>query len=178
MCKVLRVTATTAVAMASLSCCAQRQPVAYVPPPPPIAYAPTAPVVHAPLPPAVGYEPPSPPRGYASAPPPVGYAPPQPERGYASAQPRIITSPLPSARYSNSPYARADIPPPADAHMVWRPSPRWATVKGKDCVAVKPDPQAKFKAAQAKATKIGVENLSKEDVEGLSLAQIKELRGY
>ena len=45
-------------------------------------------------------------------------------------------------------------------------------------MAAKPDPQAKFKAAQAKAKEVGVENLSKEDVEGLSLAQIKELRGY
>lgn len=142
--------------MALLSCCAPRQPVA--PPPPPVAYAPSAPVVHAPLPPAVGYVPPGAPVGYASAPPPT-----------------IITSPPP--HYGNS-YARADIPPPADSHLVWRPSPRWATIKGKDHVAAKPDPQAKFKAAQAKAKEVGVENLSKEDVEGLSLAQIKELRGY
>ena len=42
----------------------------------------------------------------------------------------------------------------------------------------KQDPQAKFKAAQAKAAKVGVENLSKEDVDGLNLAQLKELRGY
>jgi hypothetical protein len=62
--------------------------------------------------------------------------------------------------------------------MVWRTSPRWATVKGKDRPVAKPDPQAKFKAAKAKAEKVGVENLSKEDVDGLTLAQIKELRGY
>jgi hypothetical protein len=37
------------------------------------------------------------------------------------------------------------------------------------------NPQAKFKAAQAKAAKVGVENLSKEDVDGLNLAQLKEL---
>jgi hypothetical protein len=42
----------------------------------------------------------------------------------------------------------------------------------------KPDPQAKFKAAQAKAAKVGVENLTKEDIEGLTLEQIKDLRGY
>jgi hypothetical protein len=36
----------------------------------------------------------------------------------------------------------------------------------------------KFKAAQAKATKVGVENLTKEDIDGLSSAQLKELRGY
>jgi hypothetical protein len=36
----------------------------------------------------------------------------------------------------------------------------------------------KFKAAQAKATNVGVENLTKEDIDGLSSAQLKELRGY
>jgi hypothetical protein len=44
--------------------------------------------------------------------------------------------------------------------------------------AAKPDPLAKFKAAQAKAAKVGVENLTKEDIEGLTSAQITELRGY
>ena len=43
---------------------------------------------------------------------------------------------------------------------------------------VKQDPQAKFKRARAKAAKVGVENLSKEDVDGLTPAQLKELRGY
>jgi hypothetical protein len=44
--------------------------------------------------------------------------------------------------------------------------------------AAKQDPEAKFKAAQAKAAKVGVENLKKEDIEGLTSAQITELRGY
>jgi hypothetical protein len=38
--------------------------------------------------------------------------------------------------------------------------------------------EAKFKLAQAKASKVGVENLTKEDIDGLSSAQLKELRGY
>ena len=38
--------------------------------------------------------------------------------------------------------------------------------------------EAKFKSAQAKATEVGVENLTKEDIDGLSSAQLKELRGY
>jgi len=38
--------------------------------------------------------------------------------------------------------------------------------------------EAKFKAAQAKAAKVGVENLTKRDIDGLSLEQIKQLRGY
>jgi hypothetical protein len=62
--------------------------------------------------------------------------------------------------------------------MVWRTSPRWATVKTGARTSAKKDSQAKFKAAQAKAAKVGVENLSKDDINGLSDAQLKELRGY
>jgi hypothetical protein len=47
-----------------------------------------------------------------------------------------------------------------------------------DCDSDCNDPQAKFKAAKSKAKKVGVENLSEEDVEGLSPAQIRDLRGY
>jgi hypothetical protein len=45
-----------------------------------------------------------------------------------------------------------------------------------DCDAACNDPRAKFKAAKAKAKKVGVENLSQDDVKGLSQAQLKELR--
>jgi hypothetical protein len=38
--------------------------------------------------------------------------------------------------------------------------------------------EAKFKAAQAKAKRNGVENLTQEDIAGLSPAQLKQLRGY
>jgi hypothetical protein len=38
--------------------------------------------------------------------------------------------------------------------------------------------EAKFKAAQAKAAKVGVENLTERDIDGLSFEQIKQLRGY
>ena len=38
--------------------------------------------------------------------------------------------------------------------------------------------EAKFKAAQAKAQRDGVETLTQKDIEGLSLEQIKQLRGY
>ena len=40
------------------------------------------------------------------------------------------------------------------------------------------DAEAKFKAAQAKAKLGGVHTLTKEDIDGLSPEQIKELRGY
>jgi hypothetical protein len=141
--------------------------VAYAPLPPAAADAPSAPVVHAPLPPAAGYVPPVPRPGYAAAPPPPGYA---------SSAPPMIPSPRPPAPYGNSTYARSE--PQTAGNLVWRTSPRWATIRGKDHAVAKQDPQAKFKAAQAKAAKVGVENLSKDDVDGLSLAQLKELRGY
>jgi hypothetical protein len=38
--------------------------------------------------------------------------------------------------------------------------------------------ESKFKAAQAKAEKVGVQELTQEDIEGLSAEQIKQLRGY
>ena len=38
--------------------------------------------------------------------------------------------------------------------------------------------EAKFKAAHAKAAKVGVENLTERDIDGLSFEQIKKLRGY
>ena len=43
---------------------------------------------------------------------------------------------------------------------------------------VKQDPNAKFKAVQAKAKRVGVEQLTQKDIEGLSFEQIKQLRGY
>jgi hypothetical protein len=52
-------------------------------------------------------------------------------------------------------------------------SSRRAAVKTKS-----PDPEDKFKAVQAKAEKIGVENLTEDDIAGLSPAQLKVLRGY
>jgi hypothetical protein len=38
--------------------------------------------------------------------------------------------------------------------------------------------ESKFRAAQAKAEKVGVQRLTREDIEGLSFEQIKQLRGY
>ena len=62
-----------------------------------------------------------------------------------------------------------------------RPAPvRSATAKtGPAAVTpVKQDPNAKFKAVQAKAKRVGVEQLTQKDIEGLSFEQIKQLRGY
>jgi hypothetical protein len=44
--------------------------------------------------------------------------------------------------------------------------------------ASKQKPEAKLKLAQAKAKRDGVASLTKEDIEGLSPEQIKQLRGY
>ncbi|MGA8434622.1 MAG: hypothetical protein WBE89_12975 [Methyloceanibacter sp.] len=44
--------------------------------------------------------------------------------------------------------------------------------------AVKQDADVKFKAAQAKAKRDGVQTLTQKDIEGLSYEQIKQLRGY
>ena len=144
--KVLRVTATTAVGLALLSC-APRPRVVYAPPPA-VVYAP----VRAPLPP---------PADYRHQPFPPTYSRP------------------PSVSFGASTYAEPEARPQAGSQMVSRTSPSWAAVKKKTRTsAAKPDPLAKFKAAQAKAAKVGVENLAKEDIEGLTSAQITELRGY
>jgi hypothetical protein len=154
---VLRVAAIAAVGTGLLSC-APRPPAATEPLPPPAGYAPSSPVVHAPLPPPAGYLPP--PDSYA--PPPTGYAPP-PAYGEQA-----------EGRQYDAPPQQAD-----PSRLVWRPSPRWATVKrGAGSGAVKRDPEAKFKAAQAKAEKLGVHTLTQQDIEGLSPAQITQIRGY
>lgn len=44
--------------------------------------------------------------------------------------------------------------------------------------SVETEADSKFKAAQAKAEKVGVDKLTREDIEGLSDEQIKQLRGY
>ena len=51
-----------------------------------------------------------------------------------------------------------------------------ATAECKD--SVETGAESKFKAAQAKAEKVGVHKLTREDIEGLSNEQIKQLRGY
>ena len=43
---------------------------------------------------------------------------------------------------------------------------------------VEQDAEVRFKAAEAKAKKVGVHNLTEEDINGLSYEQIKALRGY
>jgi hypothetical protein len=90
------------------------------------------------------------------------------------------TGPPPRAPswYGNRPYPRSKAP--AHAADGQRPGPlRSATGKtGILTAAVEPKVDVKFKAAQAKAKRDGVQNLTQRDIEGLTREQIKQLRGY
>ena len=107
---------------------------------------------------------------------------PQP-RSYSDSYERAAPSPQqPQPRsYGGTSYGRAAAP--SDEQLVWKSSPRWSTVKSNAkkegaTPVVKRKAPDKFKLAQAKAEKVGVENLTAEDIEGLTPEQITELRGY
>lgn len=156
--KVVHVTAVAAAGLVLLACNRppERQAVAYAPLPPAQTYG-NASYAHAGMPPAL------PPRTYGGAP-----------YGRADVPPQV---PPPHA-YDDASNGRADVPQ-QDQRLVWKSSPRWATVKGTaNAPAVKRVSQTKFKDAQAKAAEVGVENLTGEDIAGLTPAQIKQLRGY
>ena len=115
---------------------------------------------------------------------PVAYGPPDyyRPRNYGSPssyRPRSY-GPPPSApdRTVNRVYPGPKAPPAGGEER--RPaSVRSATAKtGPATATVKQDPNAKFKAVQAKAKRVGVEQLTQKDIEGLSYEQIKQLRGY
>ena len=79
--------------------------------------------------------------------------------------------------YSDHSNVRSKMPSPVAAYGP-RPEAKQSTPAKIRTDNVEPELVVKFKAAQAKATKVGVENLTKEDIDGLSSAQLKELRGY
>ena len=177
--KVVHVTAVAAAGLVLLACNRppERQAVAYAPLPPAQTYG-NASYARAAMPPAL-----PPPRTYGGAPYGRADVPPQvpPPHAYGSAPyGRADVPPQhPPARGDGStPYARADMPD-QDQRLVWKSSPRWATAKSKANIGVvKRDTQAKFKEVQAKAAEVGVENLTNEDIDGLTLAEVKQLRGY
>ena len=177
--KVLCVTAAAVAGLALLSC---NRP----PPPQRVVYAPPAAQAYgdgsyarADLPPV------SPPQTYGSAPYGRADVPPQlpPARVYGGATYGRADVPprLPPPRaYGATNYGRTDAPQ-EDQRLVWKSSPRWATTKSnakREAAPAKQNPPSKLKLAQAKAAKVGVENLTGEDIEGLSSAELKELRGY
>ena len=156
--KVVHVTAVAAAGLVVLACNRppERQAVAYAPSPPAQTYGNTS-YAHVGMPPAL------PPRTFGGAP-----------YGRADVPPQV---PPPHANDDASD-ERADVPQ-QEQRLVWKSSPRWATVKGEaNAPAVKRVSQTKFKDAQAKAAEVGVENLTGEDIAGLTPAQIKQLRGY
>jgi hypothetical protein len=57
-------------------------------------------------------------------------------------------------------------------------SPSGSVPPNREAEEGKRDVEARFEAAQAKAKLSGVHSLTQEDIKGLSLEQIKELRGY
>ena len=95
---------------------------------------------------------------------------------------------MPLAYEPTAPVTRTPLAPPAGyasartsmstEQLGWHASPRWAAIKGNGILLEPDDAQAKFKAAQRKASKVGVENLSEADLEGLTPAQLRALRGY
>src|SRR5262245_24813367 len=94
---------------------------------------------------------------------PVAYGPPDPPSSY---RPRNYGPPPAPDRTGNRAYPGPKAPPAGDQER--RPAPtRSATAKTGPAVAtpVKQDPSAKFKAAQAKAKRIGVEQLIQKDIE-------------
>ena len=69
-------------------------------------------------------------------------------------------------------------PPPLPQRNPEQP-PRNASVPSREgSKTVEPEAEAKFKAAEAKAKREGVDSLTSEDIEGLTPEQLKEIRGY
>ena len=89
--------------------------------------------------------------------------------------------PPPSNWYGSRTYPRSKTPSPNTTAHVPQSAPRRPTTVRTPVHtgAVEQVSEAKLKAAQAKAEKLGgVEKLTSEDVDGLSREQLKKLRGY
>jgi hypothetical protein len=84
------------------------------------------------------------------------------------------SSPHPSV---NRPKTNIAMPPSSGSSAALVPS-KAAVDTGALSSSAEQAPDAKFKAAQDKAEKIGVHQLTQEDIEGLNYDQIKQLRGY
>jgi hypothetical protein len=90
--------------------------------------------------------------------------------------------PLPVRRLREATEVSSPKPPPlplrkpqqVQSPMALRASPSPPGLPG----AVGQEAEVKFKAAQAKAKLGGVHTLTQKDIDGLSLEQIKQLRGY
>jgi hypothetical protein len=137
-----------------------------------------------------------PPEVYFVPPPPVYYGP--AVYGPPDYDGPVVYGPVPRPprAYGGLAYPRVKTPPRSAVHERRPEPPRSQTARtGAPTSAVVPnrakaaktgttigtDPQrsdARFKAAQAKAKRSGVHTLTQKDIEGLSAAQIKQIRGY
>ena len=125
-----------------------------------------------------------PPEVYFVPPPPDYYGPPVygPPDYYEGP---VDYGPVPwrQRAYAPPPYPRQRATPPASYRQTAKPAPaRAKTVKTAKTAPSAPTPaqinQAKFKAALSKAKRDGVHTLTEKDIEGLSTAQLKQIRGY
>jgi hypothetical protein len=127
-------------------------------------------------PPEVYFVPPPP--GYYG---PVVYGPPNYDGP-------VVYGPIPRTPngYGERAYRRSKTPPRAVVHGR-RPQPARSTsaISPKRPKTAKTLPSAaavqrpdRFEAAQAKAKRDGVHTLTQKDIEGLSVAQLKQIRGY
>ena len=80
--------------------------------------------------------------------------------------------------YNNRPYPISRTSPKVTAYAQRHGPSRSVTAKPAVLTGPEQKAEIKFKAAQAKAKREGVYALTKEDIEGLSPEQIKQLRGY
>ena len=131
----------------------------------------------------------TPPAVYVGPPPPDYYYDPYYDDAYDDAyyddrhyyDGPVGYEPPPSNWYGSRTYSRSKTSSPhATAHVPKSAPRRSTTVRTPiHSGAVEQGSEAKLKAAQAKAEKLGgVEKLTSKDVDGLSREQLKKLRGY
>jgi hypothetical protein len=97
--------------------------------------------------------------------------PPQPTKASSVKPPKPVSTVPTKATSAEPPPSlpqRKPEQPPTNASVPSR--------EGSD--TVEQEAEAKFKAAEAKAKREGVDALTREDIEGLSPEQLKQLRGY
>ena len=98
--------------------------------------------------------------------------PPQPTKA-SSVKPPQTVSKVPERTKASSVE-----PPPPPQRKPEQPLTNATAPSREGSDTVEQETEAKFKAAQAKAKREGVDSLTRGDIEGLSLEQLKELRGY
>ena len=116
----------------------------------------------------------------------AAYANPRPSPLPQMSKASWVKPPQPPVRKLLEPTKASSVkPPPLPARKLPEPTkvsslkpPPLPVRKPQQGLGLVGEEAAKFKAAQERAAKVGVENLTKKDIDGLSYEQIKELRGY